>query len=306
MQDSVYFDFQVNGYIGVDFNDPSLTVDDVNRAALAMQQDGVRFAFPTVITASEDVMGRCIDVIVKAIAQFETTAQVFRGIHVEGPFISAEPGFVGAHPKRFAGQADLGLMARLLDRGQGIIRLVTLAPEVDRGGVLTRRCVSEGVAVAAGHTDASLRELDICLDQGLSMFTHLGNGCPRLLDRHDNIILRALARRNALRISLIADGHHIPAMLFRHLLEIIPPENVAVVSDAICAAGLGPGTYQLGERSVYVGEDLAARDESREHFVGSASRMVEAEVWLSDCLGVAEPTRRDLLSANGLRWFGKI
>lgn len=299
-----YVDVQVNGYVGVDFNDPSTAAEQLKVAAQAMLADGVATAFPTIITASEDAMLRCIQNLTNAIARYDDVRQVFGGIHLEGPFLSNQPGFVGAHPQQFAGKADLGLLERLCDACGGLLKLVTLAPEVDTRGELTAYCVSRGAVVSAGHTDASLEDLDRCIAAGLSLFTHLGNACPPQLDRHDNIVLRALARTQQLRFTVIADGHHVPGMLFSNLLRWIPLERLAVVSDAISAAGLGPGVYSLGDRSVRVGQDLAARDSSGQHFVGAATRMCEADVWLREQMQLPLKTRQQLLCDNPRIWFG--
>ncbi len=298
-----YVDLQVNGYVGVDFNEPTTTLAEFERAALAMQADGVSIALPTIITASTAAMVRCIQNICQAREVYPTVASVFRGIHIEGPFLSSEAGFIGAHPVWHALAQDLNQLDALCAAGNGLIRLLTLAPEVDIGGRMTQFCRDRGILVSAGHTNANLDQLDACIEAGLDLFTHLGNGCPRLMDRHDNIIYRALSRWEKLRFTLIADGFHIPQLLFRNLLHWLPMERIAVVSDAISAAGLGPGTFQLGERFVTVGADRAARDPSGEHFVGSASTMRDADRWLSESLRLSLVQREQLLSGNAAAWL---
>ena len=98
----MYADLQVNGYVGVDFNDPTTSVEEVIKAAVAMREHGVVCALPTVITAGVDAMCQCIGTIVAAIEQDEDSASVFRGIHIEGPFLSPVEGFIGAHPVEHA------------------------------------------------------------------------------------------------------------------------------------------------------------------------------------------------------------
>ena len=87
-------------------------------------------------------------------------------------------------------------MRRLLDAADGETRLVTLAPECDPGEKTTKFLAAQGILVSAGHCDPSIEQLRAAIDAGLSMFTHLGNGCPRLLDRHDNIMQRGSACGN--------------------------------------------------------------------------------------------------------------
>lgn len=301
----MYADLQVNGYVGVDFNDPAVTVQEVNRAAAAMQADGVRFALPTVITSDVDAMCGCLGVITEAIHGDETSAAIFRGLHIEGPFLSPVKGYIGAHPVQHALASDLRVLEKLCDVAGELTRIVTLAPEVDRDGSLTKFCNERGIVVAAGHTDAQLGDLERCLDRGMKLFTHLGNGCPRLMDRHDNIIYRALSLRDRLHFSLIADSFHVPELLFQHVMSLVPIDRLLVVSDAISAAGLGPGEYQLGDRTVKIGPDKAARDASGEHFVGAASTMRDAEAWLENTLELNESERRQLLFENPMSLVGQ-
>lgn len=297
-----YVDLQVNGYVGVDFNDPKTEQDAIVRAAIAMQQDGVVAALPTIITAEIGQMCRCICKIVSSIRNYSAVADVFRGVHIEGPFFPKQSGYIGAHPPQHALTSSLDSMRQLLEASEGYCKLLTLAPEVDFDGKLTRLCVDSGCRVAAGHTNASLTDLSRCVDEGLTMFTHLGNGCPRLMDRHDNIIYRALSLKDYLNYTLIADSFHVPELLFRNLLDWVPLGHLCVVSDAISATGLGPGEYALGERTVKIGVDKAARDASGEHFVGAASSMHDADAWLEKNLGLNLEIRTQLLRSNPIRF----
>lgn len=300
-----YVDLQVNGYVGVDFNAPTTTQPELLKAACAMRASGVAAALPTVITASLEVMCQCIGNLRSAIESQPEVGDVFRGIHIEGPFLSPEPGYIGAHPVQHALRSDPAALKRLLDAAGPWARLLTLAPEVDSDGSLTSMCVEREVIVAAGHTNASLIQLEGCIEAGLKLFTHLGNGCPRLMNRHDNIIYRALRFRHQLTYSLIADGFHVPQVLFENLLDWVPIENLLVVSDAISAAGLGPGRYQLGGRTVTVGADKAARDPSGEHFIGAASSMRDADHWLTHTLQLDASKRHNLLYANPARLLNR-
>lgn len=298
-----YVDLQVNGYVGVDFNDPETTPVDLKKAALAMAEHGVTLALPTVITGDLERMCRCITNLRRTIEADAEVAAVFQGLHIEGPFISKQPGYIGAHPMQDALPQDLRALEKICDAGGPWTRLLTLAPEIDIQGRMTKFCDERGILVAAGHTDASLDQIDQCLEAGLQLFTHLGNGCPKQMDRHDNIIYRAVSRADRLKFSLIADGFHVPQLLFGLLLKWLPPENIAVVSDAISAAGLGPGTYKLGQRSVTIGPDRAARDPGGQHFVGSASTMADANRWLTDVMRMSATQRQQLLNSNPAHWL---
>lgn len=298
-----YVDLQVNGYAGVDFNDPQTSQVDLIKAAQAMVDDGVTLALPTVITGPLESMCRCLENLTIVMKEDEVAASVFAGVHIEGPFLSPVKGYIGAHPVENALREDLSALEQLCEVAGERTKIVTLAPEIDPNGAMTHFCVERGIRVAAGHTDAGLHHLEKCIDHGLSLFTHLGNGCPRLMDRHDNIIYRALRFTDQLHYSLIADGFHVPEILFRSLLDWIPHQRIFVVSDAISAAGLGPGTYQLGSRMVTIGEDKACRDASGEHFVGAASTMHDADGWLTNQLHLEPELRRALLKTGPMQWL---
>jgi N-acetylglucosamine-6-phosphate deacetylase len=209
------------------------------------------------------------------------------GIHIEGPFISAEPGYVGAHPAKATRPATRDAASKLLSAADGLVRLITLAPEQDADGGVTRWLVEQGVCVSAGHCNPTLDELERAIDAGLSMFTHLGNGCPLLLNRHDNVVQRVLSLAERLWICFIADGVHVPFVALRNYLKIAGPQRAIIVTDAIAAAGMGPGVYTLAGQEVVVDERLATWSADKSHLVGSACTMMQAVSNLQDELSIA-------------------
>jgi len=270
---NVFFDLQINGYAGVDFNSASLSINDLRNACARLQEDGVEGILLTLITDAVASLRAKIANVVQMREQDPLIKSMVRGLHIEGPFISPVPGFVGAHPAVHAQPATLQNMDILLEAGQGLIQLVTLAPEMDPGLQVVRYLSETGVIVSAGHTDASRDQLQAAIDSGLVMFTHLGNGCPMLMNRHDNIISRVLSLADQLWISFIADGAHIPFFVLQNYLRITGLQRVVIVTDAIAAAAARPGEYQIGNQTVLVGEDGVPRSETGTHLVGSGTTM---------------------------------
>lgn len=283
---SGFVDLQVNGYAGVDFNGDKVTDQQWANVCERLRADGVEKFLPTVITAPWDKMIQRVRQIVDAIERLDDVARMVAGIHVEGPFINPAEGFVGAHPVKSVTPATIDLAQRMLDSGEGQIRLVTLAPEMDDDAQTTAFLTGQGVRVAAGHSDASLDDLRRSIDAGLSLFTHLGNGCPGQMHRHDNIVQRVLSVSDQLAVSLIADSHHIPVFALANYLDRIPDENIIIVTDAISAAGLGPGEYRLGGQTVHVDDAGACWSADRKHFAGSAATMPEMVAVLRDQMGI--------------------
>lgn len=270
---SGYFDLQVNGYAGADFNSDEMTAEQIHACCKRLKADGNEGILATVITDHLDAMERRLAAIVTARERDSLVADVIDGIHIEGPFLNETPGYIGAHPVDAARPADVDSMQRLLEAAGGLTQIVTLAPERDPEFATTRYLSELGIVVAAGHCDASLDELRGAIDAGLTMYTHLGNGCPQLLHRHDNIIQRVISLAGSLKISFIADGAHVPLFALKNYFNAAGLENCVVVTDAISAAGLGPGTYTLGEHRIEIGDDLVPWSADRSHFVGSATTM---------------------------------
>src|ERR1700691_3000754 len=226
-----YFDLQINGYAGVDFNGDALDHASLAMVCQRLQSHGVGGILATVITDSIDVMEVRIDRLATLVEGHDEFRRMIYGIHVEGPFINPGPGYRGAHPEDAIIPADTSLMERLLAAGRGLVRLVTLAPEQDNRMQVTRMLADRKIVVSAGHTDASLDQLCAAIDNGLTMFTHVGNGCPSSMARHDNITQRALSLRGKLWLCFIADGAHIPFYVLKNYLDLVGLEKTIIVTD---------------------------------------------------------------------------
>ena len=118
--------------------------------------------------------------------------KMIAGFHIEGPFLNESPGYIGAHPPDYAIMGNIDDAKRLLDSAQGLTKLVTLAPERDPNYRVTSMLKELNITVSAGHCNPTQDEMAEAIENGLTMFTHLGNGCPMTLERHDNIIQRIL------------------------------------------------------------------------------------------------------------------
>lgn len=303
-QNDEYFDLQVNGYAGVDFNSDELGSEALHRACERLRGHGVRGILATIITDTIDRMAARLVNLASLRGRDPLAAEIIAGVHIEGPFISLEPGYKGAHPEGAIVPADGEAMRRLLDAAGGLTRIVTLAPECDEGLHVTRMLARSGVVVAAGHCNPTIDVLRAAIDAGLSMFTHLGNGCPGMLPRHDNIVQRALALADRLVVSFIADGAHVAMPALGNYLRLVPPERVVIVTDAISAAGCGPGAYALGGNRIEVGEDLVPRMPGSTSLAGSACTMRRMAENLRHHLGIDEARIRQWVFENPRRVLG--
>jgi N-acetylglucosamine-6-phosphate deacetylase len=302
-----YVDLQINGIGGIDFNESNLSALSWERALEWLAQDGTTEFLPTLITDSVDSL--CLKLanlsrLCEACVQKPLGSCKAVGIHLEGPFLSDQVGYIGAHPKQHARPLELDALKRLVDAANGWIRLVTLAPECDPNGQGIEYLVQEDILIAAGHCNPSIDQLRCAIDSGLSLFTHLGNACPASIPRHENIIHRVLALRDSLRVTLIADGFHLPLWLLDSWVDWFGENRVAIVSDAISAAGLAPGIYQLGAQKVAVGADGVPRSADQTHFVGSGATLGRMRNLCESQLSWSSERIDKLFKTNAAQWLG--
>ncbi len=303
------FDLQVNGYAGCDFSAADSSLEQVRSACEALVADGMDAILATIITGPLERMEAALSRLARFREEDPLVRRVIVGFHVEGPFLSPLAGFVGAHDPDSIRPAMPGAAARLLEAGRGLVRIVTLAPEHDAGLATTRRLVAEGIVVSAGHTDAPLEVLREAVDAGLSMVTHLGNGCPMTLPRHDSIIQRVLAlgRHQAKSggprpwVSFIPDGMHVPIFALGNYLEAVGLDRTVMVTDAIAATRCGPGRYALAGGPVQVDEQGTARRPGSENLAGSTVTISRVCRILVEGLGLSDDDVRRLVDLHPRR-----
>jgi len=296
-----FIDLQVNGYAGIDFNQNDLGAEDMHKACARLKEDGVKGILATIITTSIEEMSMRLRRIVDLRERDPLAKEIILGLHIEGPFVSKTPGYGGAHPDEFIIPASVDKMQLLLEAAGGLARMVTLAPEADNNHDVIRMLAREGITVSAGHCDPDLDELKAAIDAGLSMFTHLGNGCPLVLNRHDNIIQRALSLGDQLWLCFIADGIHIPFYVLRNYLNLIGYEKSIIITDAIAGAGASPGRYRISNIEIEVGEDRIVREPGKPNLAGSAVDMIQSYKNLTTEVGLSESVAQRLTYENPLK-----
>lgn len=269
MNPALFFDPQVNGYGGVDFQQDDLQPEDLRRAVQAWHRDGGHQFFLTLITDRWDTMLSRLHRARTLCQAHSDLRQTIVGWHLEGPFLSPEPGFRGAHHPDLMRDPTPDHLRQLRDVVEGDRTLLTLAPERIGAVGAIALARSYGFHISLGHTNASTEQLRAAVAAGATGFTHLANGCPQSLDRHDNILWRVLDLPELI-IGLIADGIHVSPPLFRLLHRVLPPQRLYYTTDAMAAAGAPPGDYPLGTLRLHVGEDRVVRLPGSPHFAGSA------------------------------------
>jgi len=200
--------------------------------------------------------------------------QAIAGWHVEGPFLSAEPGFRGAHPPEVMCDPTPDHLKELRRTAGDERLMITVAPERLESVAMIALARELGMIVSLGHTNAPRKRLLQAQKAGAVAFTHLGNGCPRELDRADNILWRVF-ETPGLKVSLIPDTVHVSPPLFRLVHKTLEEGAIFYVSDAMAAAGARPGRYRIGRLEVEVGEDEIVRLPGTGNYAGSSLRPID-------------------------------
>jgi N-acetylglucosamine-6-phosphate deacetylase len=296
-------DVQVNGYAGVDFQQDNLTEADLLKAVRGLQADGCGQILLTLIT---DEWSRLLARLKYIRALRNANAELRAGIigwHIEGPFLSPEPGFKGAHNAAVMCDATPKHIDELLAVTEGDPVLLTVASERKGMAEVIEYAARKGVRISLGHTDASSDSIRVATNHGAVGFTHLGNGCPRTLDRHDNIVWRVLDQRG-LTVGIIPDGIHVSAAPFRLFYNTLGGDSIYYTTDAMAAAGAPPGRYRIGAVEVEVGADQVVRLPGQPNFAGSALKPIEGVQRTAQMLGLEWQTVWPCFSTVPARMMG--
>ncbi len=274
-----FIDLQVNGFAGVDYNDPASTSESIAASIRTMFTTGVTRCLPTIITGSEERIVGALRNLTRAKDEFERSgmpeAEAIAGFHVEGPHISPETGPRGAHPLQHIRPPDIDEFQRWQEAADGDIRLVTVSPEWERAPEYVQALVRSGVVASIGHTKANSEQIQAAVTAGATMSTHLGNAAHPNLPKTQNYIWDQLAE-DRLNASFIVDGIHIPGVFFRSAVRAKGRERSVLVTDAVMPAMCKPGPYRLGEVNVELRADGSVVLLGETRLAGSALRMDHA------------------------------
>jgi N-acetylglucosamine-6-phosphate deacetylase len=296
-------DLQVNGFAGVDFQQNDLDATALLEATRSLQQAGCGRFFLTLITDDWQQLLHRLQQLHTLRHSLPELAAAIAGWHIEGPFLSTEPGYCGAHDPAYMPDPTTAHIRELRAAAGADPLLLTIAPERDGAIPAIQLAVELGCRVSLGHTNASTELLELAGRAGASGFTHLGNACPQLLDRHDNILWRALDLPK-LRVSLIPDAIHVAPSLFRLIHRAHDPARIHYVSDATAAAAAPPGRYTIGPIQIQVGPDQVVRHPGKTNFAGSALRPIDGVFRAAHMLGKSWREVWDAFSVNPAHFVG--
>ena len=207
---------------------------------------------------------------IKRLVPFAQRGEI-AGIHLEGPYLSHAR--CGAHDPNLLRTPTLAEVQTLLDAGQGFIKMITIAPELDGALEVIEYLAKSGVIAAIGHSQSDAATAQAAIDRGASVVTHFNNAMPKVVDGPGTMSSAVI---NELRVSLelILDGEHVSTQIVRDVFEAAP-NRIVMVTDAMSAAGSTDGTYKIANLEVIV-KDGVARLASNGSLAGSTLTMAKA------------------------------
>jgi N-acetylglucosamine-6-phosphate deacetylase len=270
---SGFVDLQVNGYKGVNFSTNEWSKGDFAEAFRGILATGTVAFLPTVVTSSVELYERNLPMLAALLDEPEFQGRVL-GLHVEGPFISPEPGAVGNHRADCVKDPDPDFLERLQEWSQGKIKIFTLAAERPGSSEVCEKAVQMGITVSLGHQLALDPDIELLAKSGATLLTHLGNGIPSVLPRLSNPIWSGLAE-DRLTAMIIADGHHLPRSVLKTIIRAKGIERIVVTSDAAFLAGMPPGTYRDTGHEVVLESTGRIWNPAAKCLAGSSAMMID-------------------------------
>lgn len=299
-----FIDIHIHGAAGVDTM--SASADDLRRVAKFLAQKGVTAWMPTLVPAAKEEYDQAIRAIELArtstgedpggAAQTPKSGPQARilGVHYEGPFVNSEQ--CGAlhheHFRIFKDPGDVGALPML--KHESAVHMMTVAPEIEGGVELVSELRRRDWIVSIGHTRATAAILDAALQAGASHMTHFMNAMPPLHHRAPGPVGWGLTH-DEVTCDVIADGVHVDPAVLKLILRSKTAERISLISDAIAAAGLGDGEYQIWGEKIQV--QNGRTQNARGNIAGSVITMLDA-VRMMLSLGFAKSEVARMASLN--------
>ena len=300
-----FIDMHTHGAGGSDFMDG--TVDAYLVAARMHAVHGTTLLYPTTVTSTNELLFESLDTYRKA-AALNSDGAAFGGMHLEGPYFS--PRYAGAQDPRYLRNPRPEEYEEIIERGRGIIKRWSFAPELDGAPAFAAALKSNGILASAGHTSATFEQCHEAFLSGATHLTHFFN-CMSTVVRKDGYRTAGVMEygyyQDGMTVEIIADGCHIPASLLKMIVRIKGVDGVALVTDSMRGAGMPEGPSILGglaDGLEVIIEDGVSKMPDRVCFAGSvatADRLVRTMVNLAGC-SIEDAVR--MASSNPARIMG--
>ncbi|MBO7187075.1 MAG: N-acetylglucosamine-6-phosphate deacetylase [Clostridia bacterium] len=240
-----FIDEHVHGVLNSDAMDANINAFETISTQLA--KEGTTAFLITTMTASKDDISNSL-ITVKECAKNGLSGAEVLGIHLEGPFINTAK--AGAQPKEYIATLDEEVIKNYVDLSDGLIRLITVAPEMPNADKFIKTCLENGITVSAGHTSATYQEFLNAVDNGVSCTTHTFNAMSAFSHREIGVAGASMLEDRVYN-EVIADGVHVSIPAIK-LLAKTKKDKLILVTDSMRAKNIGDGESELGGQKVYV------------------------------------------------------
>lgn len=238
------FDIHTHGANGYDFNSAK-TKEEMQIILDFYVSHGVTSVLPTLLTDTDEVYFNKLEMIY----ELSKTNPIIKGIHIEGPFLSKE--FKGAQPESCLKPLDINLFNKYQEKAHGLIKYITISPELNNVEEFVKELVKEGVTVSLGHSGASFDQASNAINAGSTSFTHVMNAMAPI-HQHKPSILAAAWYYDSCFNEVIMDGIHVHKEMVKLMYKIKGEDKIIGITDSLMAAGLPDGNYFIGFTPIYV------------------------------------------------------
>lgn len=249
-----FLDMQVNGYNGSDYSLADFDAGHLANIIGSVSKSGTTQHVPTIVSSPQERITANLRVIAAEMQRSREIESAIAGIHIEGPFISAEDGPRGAHDPEYIRDPSFSDFEEWQEAAGGRISIVTVGPERKGSLEFIAKVKDAGVTVAIGHTGAEPEQIAEAVAAGATLSTHLGNGSYTHIPRLKNYIWEQLAA-DELTAGIISDGFHLPGSVVKVFTRAKGLDRLVLVSDVALLGGFSPGVYKWGNLDAEVFED---------------------------------------------------
>nr|WP_235929871.1 N-acetylglucosamine-6-phosphate deacetylase [Chengkuizengella marina] len=292
-----FIDVHVHGGNGFDFMDASQK--SLQGISEFHAQHGTTTMLATTVTSSKENIEKVLQSVVSLQKKDQLFAQII-GVHLEGPFISRNK--LGAQNPNYVIPPRLDWLKEWIDKFPEVIKILTLAPEKEKAVEMIRYGVEQGIVIACGHTDAVHEEMETAYEAGLTHSVHMFNAMSGMHHREPGVVGSILVNEG-ISTEIIADGEHVHPVCIDLLTKLKNKDNLLLITDAMSAAGLGDGIYNLGGLNVVV-KDNVARLKEGDNLAGSSLTMIEGFKYMVNKVGLSVPEVSKLASYNPAKRLG--
>ncbi|AKI50106.1 N-acetylglucosamine-6-phosphate deacetylase [Listeria monocytogenes] len=294
-------DVHIHGAKNYDMMDGS--TESIQAVSMACAETGCTSFLVTSVSSSLEDLIQMIRQTKKVIGK-EKGAKI-AGIHLEGPYLNIEK--KGMQNPAHLRHPDLKEMKKIFDEADGLIKMVTIAPELPGGIEIIDFLKKRGVVVAIAHSNATYEEAQDAFEKGASHITHCFNAMPAIHHRAPGLVAAAL-ENDSISVQAIVDGVHLHPGIVRLIHKIKGPDKMVLTTDALQAMGVGDGEYIFGGHQVTVTEGVARLQDgtlaSSTVTMNKSLRLSnEFGINLQDTIQMATSTPADIL---GMKNLGRI